>query len=374
MAARASLLADGDQAVHRARHGAAHEQEIALGVDPYHPQAELGGVARAHMPGHALAFDDARRVGARRDRSRLAVTRVAVRLGTAMEVMAVHDTLEAAALRDAADLHAIAFGEDGDGDGAAGGRRFAAHVKAPNHARRRLDAALLRMARERLGGVLGLLRAEAELHAPLEHGDDGTRPGLDHRDGHVGAGGVEDAGHSQFSTDQSVHNSSSTDVSYSTLISTSTPAGRSSFVSASTVCDRESRMSISRLCVLSSNCSRLFLSMCGLRSTVQSCRLVGSGIGPETFAPVFSAVRTMSAAAWSMRAWSNALRRMRILPAIRYLDSSLLPDLRGDSRAHRPATLADREAEAFLHRDRRDQLDRHLRIVARHHHLHPRRQ
>src|SRR5207244_11479420 len=157
---------------------------------------------------------------------------------------------------------------------------------------------------------------------------------------------------------------------YSTLISTSTPAGRSSFVRASTVCDRESRMSISRLCVLSSNCSRLFLSMCGLRSTVHSCRLVGSGMGPETCAPVFSAVRTMSAAAWSISAWSNALRRMRIFPAIRCLDSSLLLDFGGDPGAHRAAALADREAEPFLHGDRRDQLDRHLCVVARHHHLH----
>src|SRR2546428_600114 len=153
---------------------------------------------------------------------------------------------------------------------------------------------------------------------------------------------------------------------YSTLISTSTPAGRSSFVSASTVWDRESRMSMSRLCVFSSNCSRLFLSMCGLRSTVHSCRLVGSGMGPETCAPVFSAVRTMSAAAWSISAWSNALRRMRIFPAIRCLDSSLLLDFGGDPGAHRAAALADREAEPFLHRDRRDQLDRHLGVVARH--------
>jgi hypothetical protein len=30
--------------------------------------------------------------------------------------------------------------------------------------------------------------------------------------------------------------------------------------------------------------------------------LVGSGIGPVTCAPVFSAVRTMSAAAWSITA------------------------------------------------------------------------
>src|SRR3989442_2360189 len=159
-------------------------------------------------------------------------------------------------------------------------------------------------------------------------------------------------------------------VGYSTLISTSTPAGRSSFVSASTVWDLESRMSISRLCVFSSNCSRLFLSMCGLRSTVHSCRLVGSGMGPETCAPVFSAVRTMSAAAWSISAWSNALRRMRTFSAIRCLDSSLLLDFGGDPGAHRAAALADREAEPFLHGDRRDQLDRHLPLGARHHHLH----
>src|SRR5437762_6628173 len=163
-------------------------------------------------------------------------------------------------------------------------------------------------------------------------------------------------------------------VRHCTLISTSTPAGRSSLVSASIVCERESRMSIKRLCVFSSNCSRLFLSMCGLRSTVHSCRLVGSGMGPETWAPVFSAVRTMSAAAWSISAWSNALRRMRILPAIRYLDSSLLLDFGDDPGAHRAAALADREAEAILHRDRGDQLDRHLRVVAGHHHLHARRQ
>src|SRR5467141_1292161 len=119
MAARTSLLADGDQAVHRTRHRATHEQEIALGVDSHDAQTDLGEVAGAHMPRHALAFDDARGVGARRDRSRLAVPRVAVGLGAAVEVMTVHDALKAAALRDAAHLHAITFGEDGDRDGAA---------------------------------------------------------------------------------------------------------------------------------------------------------------------------------------------------------------------------------------------------------------
>src|SRR5437879_8516369 len=142
-------------------------------------------------------------------------------------------------------------------------------------------------------------------------------------------------------------------------------------------------MSISRLWVFSSNCSRLFLSMCGLRSTVHSWRFVGSGMGPDTCAPVFSAVRTMSAAAWSMSAWSNALRRIRILPAIRSskvpmangqgplaVGRWLLQNPRDHPRPHRAAALADREAQLLLHRDRRDQLDRHLRVVPPHHHLH----
>src|SRR5687767_9179892 len=128
-------------------------------------------------------------------------------------------------------------------------------------------------------------------------------------------------------------------------------------------------MSMTRLCVFSSNCSRDFLSTCGDRSTVQRCVFVGSGMGPETCAPVFSAVRTMSDAAWSITAWSNAFRRIRILPAI---DSpelgvrswersrensqlstpnsqrSLSEDLRHDASAHRATTLADGEAELLF--------------------------
>src|SRR2546428_4941683 len=145
MAARASLLTDRDQAVHRARHGSAHEQEIALSVDSHDPEAELGGVAGAHVPRHALAFDDARRVGARRDRSRLTVSCVAVGLGAAVEVMAVHDALEAAAFRHAAHFHAVAFGEDRDGDRAAGGGRLTRDIEAADDAGGRLYAALLRV-------------------------------------------------------------------------------------------------------------------------------------------------------------------------------------------------------------------------------------
>src|SRR5438094_494518 len=212
MAAPASLFAHRDEPVERARHRATHEQQVALGIDPHHTEAELRKAPGPHVPGQGF------------------------------------------------------------------------------------------------GGALRLLDAKAGLDLRARDLHHRARARFDHRDGHVRALGVEHPRHAELATNQSGH--------YCTLISTSTPAGRSSLVKASIVCERESRMSISRLCVFSSNCSRLFLSMCGLRSTVHICRLVGSGIGPETCAPVFSAVRTMSAAAWSISAWSNALRRIRILPAI----------------------------------------------------------
>ena len=47
---------------------------------------------------------------------------------------------------------------------------------------------------------------------------------------------------------------------------------------------------------------RDFLSTCGERSTVHRCVFDGRGIGPRTSAPDFCAVRTMSAAAWSITA------------------------------------------------------------------------
>src|SRR5919107_1092623 len=47
----------------------------------------------------------------------------------------------------------------------------------------------------------------------------------------------------------------------------------------------------------------------------------------------------------------------------------LLSDLGDNPRADRTAALADREAQARVHRDRGDQLDAQIHVVARHHHL-----
>src|SRR5690606_37811948 len=171
------------------------------------------------------------------------------------------------------------------------------------------------------------------------------------------------------------------------LICTSTPAGSSSFISASTVLSVGSRMSIRRLCVRSSYWSRASLSPCGETSTVKRSILVGSGTGPRTVAPVRLAVSTTSLAELSISLWSNAFRRMRMFwlaifacqgfalppggprswPASSV--ENLLQDLRDDAGADGPAALADGEAQPRVHRDRRNQLHRHLHVVAGHHHL-----
>src|SRR6266511_1807002 len=115
MAARPSLFAHGEEPVRRARHRATEKQQVPLGVHSHDAEPQLGEVARAHVPRHALPLDDARRIGARRYRAGLPVPRIAVGFGTAAEVMAVHYTLKPPTLGHARDLDAVAGGEDRDG-------------------------------------------------------------------------------------------------------------------------------------------------------------------------------------------------------------------------------------------------------------------
>src|SRR6185295_5739588 len=53
------------------------------------------------------------------------------------------------------------------------------------------------------------------------------------------------------------------------------------------------------------------------------------------------------------------------------LPTFLLNNFRHRARAHRSSAFSYREPQSLLHRDRRDQLDRQLRVVSRHHHLYP---
>src|SRR5919107_2910325 len=51
-------------------------------------------------------------------------------------------------------------------------------------------------------------------------------------------------------------------------------------------------------------------------------------------------------------------------------NAALLYYLRDDPGSHRAPTLPDGEVQTLVHRDRRDQLHVHHRVVSRHHHLH----
>src|SRR5262249_41146056 len=107
MTAPPALLPNRHVAVGRPRYGAAHEQQVAIGIHADDRQAQLGEVAVAHVARHPLALDDARRIGPRSDRARLAVTRVAVGRRSSTEMIPVHDPLEPFALRDTRDLHPL---------------------------------------------------------------------------------------------------------------------------------------------------------------------------------------------------------------------------------------------------------------------------
>src|SRR5690606_12260690 len=54
------------------------------------------------------------------------------------------------------------------------------------------------------------------------------------------------------------------------------------------------------------------LYLCTARRIVMICFSVGSGIGPDTPAPVRLAVSTIFSADWSSTRWSYAFKRMRI--------------------------------------------------------------
>src|SRR4051812_7772044 len=89
-------------------------------------------------------------------------------------------------------------------------------------------------------------------------------------------------------------------------------------------------------------------------------------------APVRWAVSTIWVAERSSWVWSYPFNRMRIFCAtcrLPFPERSLLVDLRDDAGADGAAALADREPEPLVHGDRLDQLDLHVRVVARHDHL-----
>src|SRR5205814_10461769 len=108
------LLADLDETVLRARHGALDEQQVALGVDVVDHEADLRHALAAHATGHLDALEDARRRRRRPDRARLADVVRAVRARARAEVVALDRPLEALADADPGHVDLVARLDDRD--------------------------------------------------------------------------------------------------------------------------------------------------------------------------------------------------------------------------------------------------------------------
>src|SRR5438067_9062130 len=91
------------------------------------------------------------------------------------------------------------------------------------------------------------------------------------------------------------------------------------------------------------------------------------------------AALAIAALQYNVIAWHKSIPVRQTL-VCRYCDklkpclTLLFHNIRNRTRANRAAAFTNREAQAFLHRNRRDQFNLHLHVVARHHHLHTCRQ
>src|SRR6516162_3051793 len=313
-------VAQRDPAALGARHRAFDQDEAALDVGLHHLEIERGDALDAHVTRHFLVLEGLAGILAAAGRTDRAMRdRHAVRGAQPAEVPALHATRKAVADRGPGHVDKLPDDEVIGGDFGTDRDEIALLHPELGELALGLDLGDGEMAAVRLGQVLRPARAGAELQRHVAVlvlgavGDDLAIGEAQHCDRHVLAAVRKDARHSDLLCDHpGTHVWCPVSLTAQSLISTSTPAARSSFISASTVCGVGSTMSSSRLCVRISNCSRLFLSMCGERLTVNFSILVGSGIGPRTCAPVRLAVATISRVDASRMRCSNALSRIRI--------------------------------------------------------------
>src|SRR5229473_1313659 len=313
-------VAQRDPATLGAGHRAFDQDEPALDVGLHHLEIERRDALDAHVTRHFLVLESlAGILAAAGGTDRTVRDRNAVRGAQAGEVPALHATRKALADRGPGHVDKLPDDEVIGGDLGTDRNQIALLHPELGELALGLDLGDGEMAAFRLGHILRSARAGAELQRHVAVlvlgavGDDLAIGEAQHRDRHVLATVRKDAGHPDLLCDHpGTHCLCPVSLAAQSLISTSTPAARSSFISASTVCGVGSTMSSSRLCVRISNCSRLFLSMCGERLTVNFSILVGSGIGPRTCAPVRLAVLTISRVDASRMRWSNALSRIRM--------------------------------------------------------------
>ncbi len=296
-------VAHRDPATLGAGDGAFHQDEPAFGIGLHHLEIERGDTIDAHVAWHLLVLKGLARILAAAGRADRAVRdRHTVGGAQAAEVPALHAAGKTLADRGPGHVDELPDHEMVSRDLGADRDQVAfVHAELGKLALG-LDLGHREMAAIGLGQVLRLAGAGAELQRHVAVlvlravGDDLAIGKPQHRHRHMLASVCKDAGHTDLLCDHpGTHvRCPSWSRAAQSLISTSTPAARSSFISASTVCGVGSTISSRRLCVRISNCSRLFLSMCGERLTVNFSILVGSGIGPRTCAPVRLAVATIS--------------------------------------------------------------------------------
>src|SRR5215813_11801432 len=313
-------VAQRDPAALAAWHRAFDQDEAALDVGLHHLEIERGDALDSHVTRHFLVLEGlAGILAAAGGTDRAMRDRHAVRGAQAAEIPALHATGKALADRGPGHVDKLPDDEVIGGDLGTDRDQIALLHPELGELALGLDLGDGEMTAVRLGQVLGSARAGAELQRHVAVlvlgavGDDLAIGEAQHRDRHVLATVRKDAGHPDLLCDHSgTHVWCPVSLAAQSLISTSTPAARSSFISASTVCGVGSTMSSRRLWVRISNCSRLFLSMCGERLTVNFSILVGNGMGPRTCAPVRLAVATISRVEASRMRWSNAFNRMRM--------------------------------------------------------------
>src|SRR5690242_1789446 len=199
---------DDQPAALRAGHRALDEEQAALGVGADDLEVLLGPVAVAHVAGHLLVLEDAARILAITGRTvRTVRNRHAVRGAQAAEAPTLHRAGKALALGPTRHVDQLAGDE-------VIGREFCPDVQQAvfldaefAEDRLRLDLGLAEVTALRLGDILGLGAARADLDgdiAVLIHfatGDDLNAFERQNGDRHVAAVVLEQAGHPHFLRD-----------------------------------------------------------------------------------------------------------------------------------------------------------------------------
>ena len=180
---------DGDQTVLGTRDSALDQDEVLLGIDADNGKVLHGNALVTHVTGHLDALEDARRVSALTDGTRMTLEVGTVRHRTAALTPALDATLETLTLGGTDDVDLLDIGEIGDGDDLADLVLLAVLDADLTKETNGLDAGLGEVTSHGLVHVLGLDIAETDLDGVIAVGclsfnlRDSAGASLDDRDG-----------------------------------------------------------------------------------------------------------------------------------------------------------------------------------------------